>query len=98
MLSHETNYNLYKSGLLPETQWQSALRSVHNLSTTFGRLLWSEEKETFEPDFVAVIDSELAELEGDPNNLWLRGHHEKVADLDLSSGCGKPFKPSAFGC
>ena len=70
MLSHETNYNLYKSGLLPETQWQSALRSVpYNLSTTFGRLLWSEEKETFEPDFVAVIDSELAKFDGEPNNL-----------------------------
>ena len=84
MLSHERNYNLYKSGVLPETVWQSALRSVpYNLSTTFGRLLWSEVKETFEPDLVAVIDSELAELEGEPNNLWLRGYHEKGADLDL---------------
>jgi hypothetical protein len=61
-------------------------------------LLWSEEKETFEPDFVAVIDSELAKFEGEPNNLWLRGYHEKVADLDLYSVCGKPFQLSAFGC
>lgn len=79
----ERKYNLYKSGLLPEAVWQSELRTApYNYGTAFGRLLWSEDKENFDPDFVALIDNELAHFEGEANDDWLRRFHEQVANLN----------------
>ena len=77
-------YNLLKSGVLSEEQWQSELRSLpYNFGTPFGQLLWSETKDTYDPDFVAVIDEALAKYDDESNDQWLRRFHEKVADLDL---------------
>lgn len=84
LLDDERKYNLFKSGVLPEEQWQRELRTVpYHFGTTFGRFFWSEAKDGFDPDFVAAIDNELAKFEGESNDQWLRSFHEKIQDLDL---------------
>jgi hypothetical protein len=83
ILDDERQYRFYKSGLLPESVWQSELRSVpYNYGTPFGRLFWSEEKGDFDPDFVAAIENELAKFEGETNDVWLRRFYETVANSD----------------
>ena len=60
----------------------SALQSV---GRTASQWLWSELKDSQSPDFVAAVDSELAESKGKglSNDEWLCEMHKKITNLDL---------------
>jgi hypothetical protein len=76
----------YKDGLMTEDSWKDDLSGVsYYLDGAFGQLLWSELKDSESPDFVAEVDSELAESKGKglSNDEWLREMHKKIANLDL---------------
>jgi len=81
----QRKYRLYRDGVIPEAEWQSEVRSIpFSLATPFGKFLWSEERKVFadDPDFVVIVDSELAKFEGESNDEFLRRFHEKVARLN----------------
>jgi hypothetical protein len=80
----ERRFDLFKEGVVPETDWHESLSAVpYYLGTKFGQLAWSEIKEAYayKPEFVAAIDSELANSGATPNDEWLLTFHEKVANL-----------------
>ena len=79
-------FHLYKDGVITEASWESALGSApYYFSGSVGQLFWSEIKEGYadEPDFVAAIDSSLAESKGKglSDEEWLRSFHQKIANL-----------------
>jgi hypothetical protein len=80
----ERRFDLFKEGVVPETDWQDSLGAVqYYLGTKFGQWAWSEIKKgyAYKPEFVAAIDSELANSKATPNDEWLLAFHEKLANL-----------------
>ena len=84
MVNDRRQFDLYKSGVLTESEWQTELSyTPYHWNTPFGQLLWSELKGDYDPEFVAAVDNVLAESEGEPNDEWLRRLHERVTNLEF---------------
>lgn len=77
----KTKYLRHLDGATTNADWEDTKRqAAYFLGTKFGRKYWSARRADYSniPEFVAMIDAELADSELVPNDKWLLELHEEL--------------------